>query len=224
MGETVTLKASDDHELDAYVARPAGKPIAGLVVIQEVFGVNRHIRSVADGYAKDSFLAIAPALFDRVEKGVELTYEPADGQKGMGIVKQIDIFKSLADVDAALAYARKETGAKVGVIGYCYGGLLAWLSATRLRPDVAVGYYAGGIGNYANELPKAPVQLHFGKLDAHIPKEQVDKVHIPHPEVEIHWYEGAGHGFNCDMRASYNAQAAALSRGRALAFLKSHLV
>ena len=223
MSESVVLQASDGHKLDAYVARPAGRPMAGLVVIQEIFGVNRHIRSIADGYAKEGFFVVAPALFDRVQKGVELTYEPADGQKGMGIVKQIDISKSLADVDAAVAYARKEGGGKSGVIGYCYGGLLAWLSATRLHPDVAVGYYAGGIGNYAGEHPMAPMQFHFGKLDNHIPKEQVDKVATTHPEVEIHWYDGAGHGFNCDMRASYNPEASALARSRALEFLKSHL-
>ncbi len=146
MSESVTLQAVDGHELDAYVARPEAAPIAGLVVIQEIFGVNRHIRSVADGYAKDGFLAVAPALFDRVEKGVELTYEGADAQKGLALRQKLDIAKSLADVDAALNFVRHETGKKSGVIGYCFGGLLAWLSATRLHPDVAVGYYAGRIG------------------------------------------------------------------------------
>jgi carboxymethylenebutenolidase len=202
MGETVTIQAVDGHELSAYVARPLEDPIAGLVVIQEIFGVNRHIRSIADGYAKDGFLAVAPALFDRVEKGVELSYEGEDGKKGMALLQKMDIVKALADVDAALAFARKETSKKVGVIGYCFGGLLAWLSATRLHPDATVGYYAGRIGNFAAETPKVPVQLHFGKLDTHIPVEQVEAVRAAHPEVEIYWYEGAGHGFNCDMRAS----------------------
>jgi carboxymethylenebutenolidase len=224
MGETIVLKANDGHELDAYVARPSGKPIAGLVVIQEIFGINRHIRSIADGYANDGFVAVAPALFDRVEKGVELTYEGQDAQKGVSLLQKTELPKALADVDAALAYARKEAGGKAGVIGYCFGGLLAWLSATRLHPDVAVGYYAGRIGNFASETPQVPVQLHFGKLDTHIPAEQVESVHTAHPEVEIHWYENAGHGFNCDMRASYNSQAAALARSRALAFLKNHLL
>ena len=223
MGETVITKATDGHELDLYVARPKGEPIAGLVVIQEVFGVNRHIRSVADGYANDGFLVAAPALFDRVEKGVDLTYEGADAQKGMALMQKIDLDQALVDVNAALAYVREQTGKKAGVIGYCLGGLLAWLSAARLHPDVAVGYYAGRIGNYVAETPKVPVQLHFGKLDTHIPAEQVEKVHQAHPEVEIYWYEDAGHGFNCDMRASYNAKAAALARKRALAFLKKHL-
>jgi len=224
MGETVTIQAVDGHDLSAYVAKPIGEPIAGLVVIQEIFGVNRHIRSVADGYAKDGFFAVAPALFDRVERGVELSYEGEDAKKGMALLQKTDITKALADVDAALAFARKETEKRVGVIGYCFGGLLAWLSAARLHPDAAVGYYAGRIGNFAAETPRVPVQLHFGKLDTHIPAEQVEIVHAAHPEVEIHWYEGAGHGFNCDMRASYNPQAAALARGRALAFLKKHLL
>jgi carboxymethylenebutenolidase len=224
MGETVTIQAVDGHELSADVARPLEDPIAGLVVVQEIFGVNRHIRSIVDSYAKDGFFAVAPALFDRVERGVELSYEGEDGKKGMALLQKMDIVKALADVDAALAFARKETGKKVGVIGYCFGGLLAWLSATRLHPDAIVGYYAGRIGDFAAETPKVPVQLHFGKLDTHIPVEQVEAVGAAHPQVEIYWYESAGHGFNCDMRASYNPQAAALARGRALAFLKKHLV
>ncbi len=222
MSETI-LTASDGHKLEAYVARPSGNPIAGLVVIQEIFGVNRHIRSIADGYAKDGFLAVAPALFDRIERGVELAYEGPDAQKGMAILQKLDNAKALEDVDAALQYVRAQTGKKSGVIGYCLGGLLAWLSATRLQPDAAVGYYAGRIGNFASENPTAPVQLHFGRLDTHIPTEQVNKVHEAHPAVEIHWYEKAGHGFNCDMRASYNPEASALARTRALNFLKQNL-
>ncbi len=223
MSETVKLKAADGFEFDAYVARPEGEPIAGLVVVQEIFGVNKHIRSVADSYARDGFLAVAPALFDRVERGVDLTYEGPDAQIGMALMQKLDMSKCLEDIGAALAFARHETGKKTGVIGYCLGGLLAWLGATRLNPDAAVGYYAGRIGNYATETPQVPVQLHFGKLDTHIPAEQVEKVHAAHPEVEIHWYENAGHGFNCDMRSNYNPEASALARSRALAFLKQHL-
>jgi len=223
MSETIELTSSDSHQLDAYVARPTGEPIAGLVVLQEIYGVNQHIRSVADGYARDGFLAVAPALFDRVERGVELPYEGPEAKRGMAIRQKLDLDSTLKDVDAALEYVRRQTGRKSGVIGYCFGGLLAWLSATRLRPDVVVGYYAGGIGNFAAESPHAPVQLHFGKLDAHIPAEQVAKVHVAHPEVEIHWYDNADHGFNCDMRSSYSPEAAAQARTRALAFLKKHL-
>jgi len=223
MGEFVKARAADGHALDVYVARPAGTPVAGLVVIQEIFGVNGHIRSVADGYARDGFLAVAPALFDRIKPGIELKYEGDDAKLAMETLGKLDLAKAVSDVDAAIGFAREQTGKKVGVIGYCFGGLLAWLSATRLHPAVAVGYYAGRIGNFAQETPSAPVQLHFGKLDGHIPADQVEAVHKAHPEVEIHWYDGAGHAFNCDLRPSYNPQAAALARGRALAFLKQHL-
>lgn len=224
MGEHVKLQASDGHEFDAYVAHPAGEPIAGLVVIQEAFGVNSHIRSVTDGWAKDGFLAVAPALFDRVERGVELTYSQEDMQRGMALIRRGDTADRLKDVAAALDYARRATGKKAGIIGYCLGGSVAWLAATRLDPAVAVGYYGGQILQFASEKPRAPIMLHFGKLDTHIPKEEIDsKVHAAHPEVPIFWYEGAGHGFNCNDRATYNPEASKLARERSLEFLKQHL-
>ena len=170
MGEHVQLRASDGHEFDAYVARPAGEPIAGLVVIQEAFGVNGHIRSVTDGWAKDGFLAVAPALFDRVERGVDLTYSAEDMQKGIALIRRGDTADRLKDVEAALDYARRESGKKAGIIGYCLGGSVAWLAATRLDPDVAVGYYGGQIANFAGEKPKVPIMLHFGLEDQHIPE------------------------------------------------------
>lgn len=222
MGEKVTLKASDGFESGAYVARPQGEPIAGLVVVQEIFGVNRHIRSVADGYARDGFLAVAPALFDRIERDVELGYEGADMERARTFIPRIDMDAAIKDVAAAMEFARRETGKKVGVIGYCWGGTLAWLAAARLHADTAVGYYGGQIGRFAAENPAAPVMLHFGRLDQHIPPEEVEKVHSAHPEAEIYWYD-AGHGFNCDARSSYNAEAAKLARERSLAFLKKHL-
>ncbi len=222
MSETVKLHASDGHELDAYVARPTGTPIGGLVVVQEIFGVNQHIRNVADSYAKDGFVAIAPAIFDRVEKHVELTYEGQDMQRAVALMQKLDIEKALLDVDAAIAYAKQESHGKVGVVGYCYGGKLAWLASTRLHPAAAVGYYAGGIGEFAEEKPNAPTILHFGKQDTHIPKEQVDKVLAANPDVPIYWYD-AGHGFNCDMRGSYDAPSSTLARERSLAFLKQHI-
>src|ERR1039458_3714712 len=137
MSEHVKLQASDGHELDAYVARPAGEPIAGLVVVQEIFGVNAHIRSVADGYAKDGFLAVAPALFDRIERGVELGYEGADMQKAMGFMPKLDPVNALADIAAAMAFAESTTGKKIGVIGYCFGGTMAWVAAARVHPAAA---------------------------------------------------------------------------------------
>ena len=222
MGEHITLTAADGHSLDAYVARPEGEPIAGLVVAQEIFGVNAHIRSVADGYAKDGFLTVSPALFDRYERGVDIGYDGADMQKAMSLMPMLDVDKAVLDVSAALAYAKAETGKKAGVIGYCFGGSLAWLSATRLNADAAVGYYGGYIGKFAQETPGAPVMLHFGRQDAHIPEEEVNKVGSAHPEVEIYWYD-AGHGFNCDARGSYNAAEASVARERSLAFLQKHL-
>jgi carboxymethylenebutenolidase len=223
MGDHVKLQAGDGHELDAYVARPAGKPIAGLVVLQEAFGVNSHIRSVTDGWAGNGFLAVAPALFDRVQRGVDLGYGQEDLQKGVSLIRQGNSDDRVKDVAAALDYARKATGNKAGVIGYCLGGSMAWLSAARLNPDAAVGYYGGQIIAYAGESPKAPLLLHFGLQDQHIPKAEIDaKVASAHPEVPIFWYD-AGHGFNCDDRASYNADAAKLARERSLEFLKKHL-
>jgi carboxymethylenebutenolidase len=222
MSEYVTLKAADGHSLSAYVARPGGEPLAGLVVVQEVFGVNPHIRSVADGYAQDGFLAVAPALFDRVERGVELAYEGADLQRAMSFIPRLDVEQALLDIAAALAFAATATGKKVGVVGYCYGGTLAWLAASRLHAAAAVGYYGGRIANYADEKLTAPVMLHFGKQDTHILPEAVEKVHAAHPEVEIHWYD-AGHGFNCNARASFNQVAARQARERSLNFLTKHL-
>lgn len=222
MGENVRLKASDGHDLDAYVARPSGNPVAGLVVIQEAFGVNRHIRSVADGYANDGFLCIAPAMFDRIERGVELGYEGAERQKGIDLSRKVDLDKAVLDVAAALEFLRGEGVKKAGVIGYCFGGTMAWLAATRLNPNVAVGYYGGSISRYAQETPRCPVMLHFGTLDQHIPKESIDQVQRAHPDVQIFWYE-ADHGFNCNDRASYNPEAAKQARQRSLAFLKTNL-
>src|SRR5450755_4045470 len=165
MSEHAKLEAIDGHQLDAYVAYPEGEPIAGLVVVQEIFGVNRHIRSVADGYAKDGFLAVAPALFDRYERGLELGYEGADMQKAMSLVPRLNLDHALLDTAAALEYARTQTGKKCGVIGFCYGGTIAWLAAARLGADATVGYYGGQITKFAAEHPKSPVMLHFGKLD-----------------------------------------------------------
>jgi carboxymethylenebutenolidase len=223
MGERITLTAADGHVLGAYVARPAGEPLAGLVVVQEIFGVNEHIRSVADDYANDGFLAVAPALFDRFERDVELGYEGADLQKAMSFIPKLDIDKAVLDLAAALDFATKTSGKKAGVIGYCLGGTLAWLTATRHHPYAAVGYYGGRIGNYAHEEPSCPVMLHFGKKDTHIPAEEVEKVQATHPEAEIYWYD-AGHAFNATPRTSYNPHAARLARERSLAFLKKFLV
>lgn len=222
MSKVVQLHASDGHVLDAYVAEPKGKPGAGLVVVQEIFGVNQHIRSVTDRFAQEGFFAVAPALFDRVEPGVELT-DAGDGmQKGMALAQKIKIEDALKDVDAALQYIAKQIEKPVGVVGYCYGGTLAWLAATRLTPAAVVGYYGGHIVKFAGENPRLPVLLHFGKHDTHIPQVDVDQLKAAHPEVEIDWYD-AGHAFNNDTRVSYNAEAAKQAMAETLAFLRRHL-
>lgn len=222
MNDYISLIAADGHELGAYVSYPAGEPIAGLVVVQEIFGVNAHIRSVADGYAKDGFLAIAPALFDRYERGVDLSYEGQDLQRARSFVPKLNMEKAVQDVAAAIQYAEKSTNKKVGVIGYCFGGTVAWLAATRLHPAAVVGYYAGGIGNFAQEKAGAPAMLHFGEQDTHIPEADVNKLKAANPGVEIFWYD-AGHAFNAEPRSSYNPDAARLARERSLAFLKKNL-
>ena len=221
MSEFIRLTAADGHELDAYVAQPAGTPIAGLVVVQEIFGINDHIRRVADGYAADGFYVVAPAIFDRVQRNVELGYEGDDRTKAIGLMQQLDREKIQLDVAAAVEQAKSVAG-NTGVIGYCLGGTQAWLSASRLPVQAAVGYYGGGIGQVATIPIHAPVILHFGLKDAHIGADQRDAVHAAHPEVPIYTYD-ADHGFNCDARASYDATSAALARERSLAFLKEKL-
>jgi carboxymethylenebutenolidase len=222
MGETTKLKAADGFELSAYMAKPAGTPKGGLVVVQEIFGINSHIKRVADGFAADGFLAIAPALFDRIEPGLALGYSQDEIQQGIALKGKSSAENALRDIDAA----RDAMGSagKVGVIGYCWGGFLSWLSATRLSGfNAAVSYYGGGIGSVAEEQPKCPVLMHFGEKDHAIPLTDMEKVRAAHPKgVEIHVYP-AGHGFNCDERASYDAESARIARGRTIAFLDAHL-
>jgi carboxymethylenebutenolidase len=222
VGENIRLRAMDGFELSAYVATPSGAPKGGLVVIQEIFGVNGHIRRVADGYAADGYLAIAPALFDRIEPGVEIGYTPPDIERGRDLKGRSSTENALADIEAA---RRHVAGAgKVGVVGYCWGGFLAWVSATRLSGlSAAVSYYGGGIGTVAEEKPRCPVLMHFGEKDHAIPLTDVDKVRAAHPSgVEIHVYP-SGHGFNCDERGSYDPESARVARERSVRFLGEHL-
>jgi carboxymethylenebutenolidase len=227
MGEWTKLKADDGTELSAYVATPATEPVAAIVVIQEIFGVNPSIRGVADKYAAEGFLAIAPALFDRFEPGVELGYDEADMKRAFSFYPRLDPMVSLYDVAAAFHHV-KQSGKPVGVTGYCYGGLMTWVSATRgedlkMKPDAAVGYYAGGIGKFAAPDPVCPVMLHFGGADDHIGSDQIDAVRNAHPEVEIYIYDGAPHGFANPDRSSFYPSAATLADERTLAFFKANL-
>jgi carboxymethylenebutenolidase len=221
MNMTIELSAADGHRFSAYVAEPAATPRGALVVAQEIFGVNSHIRSVADGYAADGYLAIAPALFDRVERGVELGYGEADIQRGFGLKTATGNDKPLLDIEAAMMHVAR--CGKVGVIGYCWGGLLSWLAACRLHGLAAsVPYYGGGVPGQASLAPRCPVMTHFGEQDSHIPLDTVEAFRSAQPSVTIHVYP-AQHGFNCDQRGSYDGPSAALARARTVAFLRLHL-
>jgi len=222
MGERTQLTATDGFTLGAWEATPAGKPRGAVVVIQEIFGVNSHIRDVVEGYAADGYYAIAPQIFDRVERGIELGYGGDDMQQGIALAFQkLDHKLTLLDLQAAID--RASVHGKVGVVGYCFGGLLTWRSACELQGlGAAVAYYGGGIAGETARSPRCPVMMHFGDRDAHIPLSDVDKVRAAHPEVEVHVYS-ADHGFNCDQRGSFDAPAAALARSRTLEFFARHL-
>ncbi|UCH73841.1 MAG: dienelactone hydrolase family protein [Rhodospirillales bacterium] len=221
MGETIRLMAADGHELGAYRADPPGTARGGLVIIQEIFGINSHIRSVADGYAADGYVAIAPALFDRIERGVEYGYDADSVASGRELKGRMSWDDAVIDIAAAVAAL---SGIEKGVIGYCMGGTLAWLAATRIDGlSAAVSYYGGQIKDFRDETPRCPVMLHFGTEDASIPMTDVEAVRAAHADIPVHIYEGAGHGFNCDQRGSYHAAAAATARERTLAFLRQHV-
>lgn len=221
MNGQTRLHAADGHRPPAYVAAPAGPQRGGLVVVQEIFGVNDHIRRVAEGYAADGYLAVAPALFDRVEPGVELGYDDAGVQRGRALKAASDHARALLDLAAAVAHAAR--AGRVGMVGYCWGGLLTWLAAAQVEGlAAAVPYYGGGIPDHAARAPRCPVLAHFGARDALIPLPDVDALRRAQPAVEVQVYD-AGHGFNCDQRASFDAAAAALARERTLAFLRRHV-
>jgi carboxymethylenebutenolidase len=221
MGKKVQLEAADGHAFDAYVAEPQGKPRGAIVVVQEIFGVNSHIRSVADGYAADGYVAVAPALFDRVQRGYESGYTQAEIQAGVGLKGKVSNEKALADAQAAIDYARKF--GKVGIVGYCWGGTIAWLAASRANDlAAAVSYYGGGVPELKDEKPKVPTMFHFGETDHSIPLDKAKAVAAAHPEVTTYYYP-AGHGFNCDQRASYHEASARQARSRTLEFFRKHV-
>jgi carboxymethylenebutenolidase len=222
MGEMLTLTAEDGHRLGAYRAAPAGTPRGGLVVVQEIFGVNSHIKRTCDGFAADGYVALAPALFDRVERDYATGYSPADIEAGRGVRGKLSLDDAVADVRAAVRELAR-SGSKVGVVGYCFGGTMAWLAGTRIDGvAAAVGYYGGGIADTAQETPRCPVMLHFGETDASIPKEHWERIRAHQPSLPLHVYP-AGHGFNCDERGSYDAASARLARERTIAFLRQHV-
>ncbi|MFT3779093.1 MAG: dienelactone hydrolase family protein [Ottowia sp.] len=228
MGQFIDLTAADGQKIPAYVARPAGQPKGGIVVVQEIFGVNSHIREVADGYAQDGYLAVAPGTFQRVKPGVELGYADADMQEGFGYKTAVEALPApgvMQDLQAAIDHAAQQSGGKVGIVGYCWGGLLTWRAACTLNGlAAAVPYYGGGVTTpeEAARQPKAPVLAHFAEQDHWIPLDSVEAFRRAHPEVRVFTY-AADHGFNCNQRGSWNEAAARLARERTLAFFAQHV-
>ena len=226
MGNFIDLKSADGFSFPAYVAQPAGTPKGAVVVLQEIFGVNSHIRNVADGYAAQGFLAVAPSTFHRVKADVDLGYQAEDMQAGSALKSAVEALPApgvMQDIQAAIDYAGK--AGKVGIVGYCYGGLLTWRSACTLNGlSAAVPYYGGGVTTPEEiaRKPKVPVMAHFGDQDHWIPMDTVKAFEAAHPEVEVHVY-AANHGFNCDQRGSWNAGAAATALERTLYFFNKHL-
>ena len=219
MGAFVTLTADDGHRLQAW---RTGEGAPGLVVIQEIFGLNHHIRNTADRFAAQGFTVIAPALFDRVQPGIELGYGPEDIEKGRAVRAKVPLEDALRDIAAAVAELRNE-GLKVGVVGYCWGGSLAWAAATRLEGvSVAVGYYGGEVAKMADERPRCPVMLHFGEKDHAIPLSDVATVRRKHPGIPVYTYP-AGHGFSCEERGSFDPESHAQALSRTLPFLRRNL-
>jgi len=218
----LTLTAADGHKLGAYRADPAGKPKGGIVVIQEIFGVNHHIRSVCDRVAAEGYVAIAPALFDRIQPDFESGYTPDEVANARKFIAAPDFDAMLRDADAALKDI-KGVGPS-GIMGFCLGGTISFLAACRLSGlSAAVCYYGGGIARFAGETPKCPTQMHFGRKDAHIPMMAVDEIKAKRPECEVYVYDEADHGFHCDERGSYHAESAKIAWGRTTAFLAKNM-
>jgi len=216
----IELTAKDGHRFAAY---RAGPEIAtrGLVVVQEIFGVNRHMRHVCDAFGAEGYSVVAPALFDRAERGVELGYQAADVARGRELRAKVSEDGTLADIEAAAAALGE---IKRGIVGYCWGGTVAWWGATRSQSfRAAVGWYGGGIAATCNETPSCPVELHFGAQDASIPLSDVEAIKAAHPDIPVYVYPGAGHGFGCEERGSYSAPDASLAQTRTLGFFAQHL-
>ena len=222
MGKFIELKASDGHKLAAYVAEPSGKARGGVVVIPEIFGVNSHIKAVTDGYAADGYRAVSPAMFDRAKRNYDTGYSQPEIEAGVAIMQKLDWKQSMLDVEAAVAEAKK--AGKVGIVGYCYGGTVSWVAAARVGGlACAAPYYGGGMPGFIGEKPKCPTMCHFGEQDQSPTIEQSKQIAAAHPEITAHFYAGAGHGFNCDQRGSWNAAAAKLARERTLEFFRRQL-
>jgi carboxymethylenebutenolidase len=220
VGRTIELKAADGHILSAYVAGP-DNATRGIVVIQEIFGVNHHMRDMADRFGAAGYAAIAPALFDRAAKGIELGYTQDDIAKGRDYRMKLSDAQVMADVEAAAAHLK---GKRLGIVGYCFGGTVAWWGATRSKSFAAAScWYGGGIAGTKDERPNCPVQMHFGEKDASIPMTDVEAIRAAQPRAETYVYAGAQHGFGCDERGSFSQPDYEQAQQRTLAFFAKHL-
>ena len=220
-GEMIKLVASDGQVLSAYRHLPDERPRAGLVVCQEVFGVNHHVRAVCDQFAARGFATVAPALFDRIEPGIELSYREEDLARGRELRTALGWDGPVKDVDAAIRHVAEH--GPVGIIGYCWGGSISWLAATRLKPACAVCYYGGQIYDFKDETPQCPVLMHFGQRDHIISADQALAIRNAQPDV-VMWGYPAGHDFNCTERDDYDPDSAKLALERTLAFFDEHLL
>lgn len=220
MGSFVTLTAADGHSFQAWTDGPADAT-RGIVVIQEIFGVNQHMRNMCARFAAQGYAVVAPALFDRTERGVELGYTSGDVERGRTLRGQVPDAGVMLDVEASAAALAGKT---LGIVGYCWGGTVAWWGATRSTQfKAAVGWYGGGIAGTRTETPSCPMQLHFGEKDSGIPLTDIDLIKEAQPGIEIFVYAGAQHGFGCDERASFSAPDAAQAQDRTNAFFAEHL-
>ena len=225
--KSITINALDGHKLGGYLVRPEGAPKAGIIVLQEIFGVTGHIRRVTDGFAEQGYLALAPALFDRLESGIELEY--SDFETGLKLMQKLKLDDVVQDLNATVASLRRElaetpgAGSKVGAVGYCWGGSIADLAACRADINAAVSYYGRATVGWLNEKPRCPVLYHFGALDPLIPPELVEQITAGRPGQKVHIYADAGHGFNCNDRHEFHAPSAELALQRTLEFFSHHL-
>jgi carboxymethylenebutenolidase len=223
LGKHFSLVASDNFKLGAYQAEPSGTAKGGIVVIQEIFGVNHHIRAVCDRLAAQGYAAIAPAVFDRQQPNFESGYSPDEIANARKFVANPDWGAMMRDTQAAIDAAKKFGPA--AIVGFCMGGSIAFLAAAKLNGlSAAIGFYGGQIAKNADEKPKIPVQLHFGEKDASIPMSDIDIIKQKRAgDCEIYVYPDAQHGFNCEERGSYNEAAAKLGRERSREFLQKHM-
>ena len=214
-----TLTAKDGFQLTAYVVKPRGIPRGAIVVVQEIFGVNSHIQSICDRLAENGYVAIAPAMFDRIHPSFESGYTPEEVAQAKALMQNFNIETALLDLEAARRHVA--SAGKVGIVGFCLGGSLSWLAATRLKGfSGASSFYGGMVQQFASEVPKCPVQFHYGADDASIPPDNYEDVQKQHPAADFYLYKNAGHGFNCDQRNSYDPESAAVAWARTLTFFK----